>query len=124
MQQCQQLNVAVQNFLRAWSDVSEKKNPAVMLDQSALPWFAELNRSLNDTLDDEAFVERMRAALGQLRALAGEIVERACHGHPDLAADALEALLDAPNAQARRADAAGAGTVPMLFGMDATTESV
>jgi hypothetical protein len=29
--------------------------PAVMLDQASLPWFAELNRSLNDTLDDAQF---------------------------------------------------------------------
>ena len=125
MQQCQQLNVAVQAFLRAWSQVSEKHNPAVMLDQSALPWFAELNRSLNDTLDDEAFVERMRAALDQLRGLAGEIVERARRNHPDLAADALDALLDANGGRAARRvhgtdGASGAAPArPMLFGMDA-----
>ncbi|RZM02809.1 MAG: NAD(P)/FAD-dependent oxidoreductase [Variovorax sp.] len=121
MLQCQQLNVAVQDFLRAWSDVSEKKNPAVMLDQSRLPWFAELNRSLNDTLDDEAFVDRMRAALDQLRALAGEIVGQARQGHPGLAAEALDALLDAPGPAVRRAEAAGSAARPMLFGMDVTT---
>jgi hypothetical protein len=121
MLQCQQLNVAVQDFLRAWSDVTEKKNPAVMLDQSKLSWFAELNRSLNDTLDDEAFVERMRAALDQLRALAGEILARARQGHPGLAAEALDALLDAPGPATRRAEAAGSAARPMLFGMDVAT---
>ncbi|MEP7102317.1 MAG: NAD(P)/FAD-dependent oxidoreductase, partial [Burkholderiales bacterium] len=43
---CQKLNLAVQTFMREWSSFSEKKNPAVMLDQASLPWFAELNRSL------------------------------------------------------------------------------
>ena len=120
MLQCQHLNVAVQDFLRDWSGVSEKRNPAVMLDQSKLPWFAELNRSLNDTLDDEAFVERMRAALAQLQALAVELLARARETHPGLAAEALDALL-APT-DARPARAGAAGSRPMLFGMDAIAE--
>ena len=36
-------------------------NPAVMLDQASLPWFAALNKSLLDRLDDAAFRERIRA---------------------------------------------------------------
>ena len=39
-------------LLADWSAVSDKPNRAVMLDQAALPWFAELNASLNDQLDD------------------------------------------------------------------------
>jgi len=93
LQHCQQLNVAVQAFLRAWSQVSDKHNPAVMLDQAALPWFAELNRSLTDTLDDDAFKERLRASTEQLRVLAGEIVERALNANPGVDAGALRALL-------------------------------
>ncbi|MDP9899490.1 NAD(P)/FAD-dependent oxidoreductase [Variovorax ginsengisoli] len=93
LQHCQQLNVAVQHFLRAWSDVSDKRNPAVMLDQAALPWFAELNRSLTDTLDGEAFKERLRASTEQLRVLAGEIVERATLANPTVDASALRTLL-------------------------------
>ncbi|HEY9237266.1 MAG TPA: tryptophan 7-halogenase, partial [Burkholderiaceae bacterium] len=69
---CQKLNVAVQAFLRAWSGVSARRNPAVMLDQASLPWFAELNRSLNDTLDDAQFRARIRASTRQLRTLAAE----------------------------------------------------
>jgi flavin-dependent dehydrogenase len=91
---CQKLNVAVQDFLRAWSTVSEKRNPAVMLDQAALPWFAELNRSLTDELDDAAFQLRLKQSTRQLRALANELLVRACGEHPGLDGGALKALLD------------------------------
>ncbi|WP_218509895.1 NAD(P)/FAD-dependent oxidoreductase [Variovorax sp. dw_308] len=105
---CQRLNVAMQAFLRNWSDVSEKRNAAVMLDQAALPWFAELNRSLNDKLDDDGFRERVRASTALLHALAREIVERAVQAHPRLDSGALGRLLDerkagAPDEAARPA---------------------
>ncbi len=90
---CQKLNLAVQTFLRTWSTFSEKKNPAVMLDQASLPWFAELNRSLNDTLDDAQFRERIRASTAQLGVLAAEMLARACAEHPGLDGGALRALL-------------------------------
>ncbi|OUL99673.1 NAD(P)/FAD-dependent oxidoreductase [Variovorax sp. JS1663] len=109
LQHCQRLNVAMQDFLRAWSAKSAKRNPAVMRDQAALPWFAELNRSLNDRLDDEAFKARLRASTTQLRALAGEILQRACAEHPGLDNDALRTVL-ADHAQPPPAPAA-----PMLF---------
>lgn len=91
--QCQALNRAVQDFLRAWSVVSEKRNPAAMLDQAALPWFAELNRSLNDTLDAAGFVTRIRAANAQLHTLAGQILGRALADHPGLDTGALGRLV-------------------------------
>ena len=94
LQHCQKLNIAMQHFLRAWSAVTTRRNPAVMLDQAALPWFSELNRSLGDTLDDEAFCARMRASAQQLRRLAGEILARAQSGHPALDGAALRSLLD------------------------------
>ena len=90
---CQGLNLAVQAFLRAWSVLSAKRNPAVMLDQASLPWFAELNRSLNDTLDDAQFRARVQASAAQLRVLASEMLERACAEHPTLDGSALRALL-------------------------------
>ena len=89
---CQQLNSSVQNFLRAWSAVSEKRNPAVMLDQAEMPWFAELNRSLSDTLDAPGFVQRIRDANARLSRLAAEIVQRAHADHPDLPAFDLTPL--------------------------------
>ena len=94
---CQQLNGAVQNFLRAWSGVSEKRNPAEMLDQATVAWFAELNRRLHDTLDSDAFVARLKQAHQLLRALAQQIVDRAQGDHPSLDASALRrAIGDAP----------------------------
>jgi flavin-dependent dehydrogenase len=90
---CSRLNVEAQAFLRAWSSFSEKRNPAVMLDQAALPWFAELNRSLNDTLDDAQFRARLRASTAQLQVLAGEMLARACAEHPALDGSRLRALV-------------------------------
>ena len=90
---CQRLNVEVQAFLRAWSVLSAKRNPAVMLDQAALPWFAELNRSLHDTLDDAQFRARLRASTTQLQRLAAELLARACAEHPGLDGSALRALV-------------------------------
>jgi len=89
---CQKLNVEVQAFLRAWSSVSAKRNPAVMLDQASLPWFAELNRSLNDTLDDAQFRARLRESTERIKLLAREMLARARADHPTLDGSALEAL--------------------------------
>ena len=92
--QCQALNLAVQAFLRHWSTHSRQRNPAVMLDQADMPWFAELNRSLNDTLDTPAFAERIRDSHERLYALAAEILARARAEHPGLDAGELGRLLD------------------------------
>jgi hypothetical protein len=91
--ECQQLNREVQAFLRQWSRLSLKRNPATMLDQASMPWFAELNRSLNDTLDTPGFIQRIRDSHAQLQTLAAEILQRALSEHPDLNGDALAALL-------------------------------
>src|SRR5690606_33546401 len=64
------LNVAMQTFLREWSKLSARRNEAVLLDQAALPWFAELNRGLRDRLDDEAFRARMIEYTALLNSLA------------------------------------------------------
>jgi flavin-dependent dehydrogenase len=93
---CESLNRAAQDILRRWSQVSARHNPAVMLDQAALPWFAELNASLQDAaLDTEAFVARLRQSTLQLRALLRQIVERAQRDHPALDASLAEAALAA-----------------------------
>jgi flavin-dependent dehydrogenase len=90
------LNAAMQKFLRDWSRVSTQRNASVMLDQAALDWFAELNRGLRDTLDDEQFKARIRAIVAQLQTLAAQIVERATHDHPSIDASELRALIGAP----------------------------
>ena len=90
--QCQALNLAVQDFLRQWSTHSRQRNPAVMLDQAEMPWFAELNRSLNDTLDTPAFTQRIRDSHARLFALAAEILARALAEYPALDAGELGRL--------------------------------
>jgi hypothetical protein len=73
----QALNLEVQEVLRSWSQAERPVNPPRMLDQAALPWFAELNRSLGDPLDDAAFDARMRRNAQLLQDLAAEIFARA-----------------------------------------------
>jgi flavin-dependent dehydrogenase len=102
----QRLNVEMQHFLRAWSAVSDRHNPAAMLDQAGLPWFAELNRGLNDRLDDAGFARRMRETFEQLDALARQIVAQAVVEHPTLDGAAVLATLDPQ---------AGRDPTPMLF---------
>ena len=64
-----------------------------MLDQAALAWFVELNRSLTDTLDDAQFQARLGASAQLLRALGAEVVERALHDCPALDGVAWRARL-------------------------------
>jgi flavin-dependent dehydrogenase len=89
----QRLNAAMQDLLRAWSAVSAREVRPGMLDHAALPWFAELNRSLTDQLDDHAFRQRIVGSVGQMRQLAGEIVQQALALHGALDVSALRALL-------------------------------
>lgn len=108
---CQQLNLAVQAFFRDWSVLSHRRNAPVMLDQAALPWFAELNRSLQDRHDDAGFRERLRESTRQLRDLATEIADTACNEHPALQADALREAI------ARMAPREGEAPERMLFAL-------
>ncbi|SCK36535.1 FAD binding domain-containing protein [Variovorax sp. HW608] len=89
---CQRLNFAMQGFLRAWSAVSRRRNPPVLLDHAALPWFAELNRSLTDRLDDRAFVQRLKESTRRLDLLAAEVLDRATRDHPALDGGGLRAV--------------------------------
>ena len=98
LNRARQLNTAMQTFMRHWGDQtaaslgaapSRADNPAQMLDQASLPWFAELNRSLGDAkLDDAAFAERLERNVAQLEQLAAEIVGLALRGTPTLASQA------------------------------------
>ena len=93
---CQALNREVQALLREWSaarPLDTVPNPAAMLDQASLPWFATLNRSLLDHLDDAAFRERIRHSTELMRILAAEIADRAEAG-AGVPAPALRRLLD------------------------------
>ena len=97
---CCRLNTSrCRRFLRDWWPAGRRPpNPAVMLDQAQLTWFAELNRSLHDPLDDAQFPERVRSTTAQLSALALEIVETACAECPGLDASAVKTLLPEPAA--------------------------
>lgn len=92
LNRCQRLNVEVQRLLRAWGPVARKDNSPRMLDQASLPWFAALNASLNDRLDDSAFRQRIRDNAQMLGELAAEICDRAVGQHAGLDTTALEAL--------------------------------
>jgi flavin-dependent dehydrogenase len=87
------LNAALQAFFRDWSARSTRHNPARMLDQASLPWFAELNRGLRDALDDAGFERRMADNFARLDELAAQIVGRACAEHAGLEAHDVNALL-------------------------------
>jgi flavin-dependent dehydrogenase len=87
------LNDALQKFMREWSQVSAKRNGALMLDQARLEWFAELNRGLRDELDDTGFKQRIRENTLLLKALAAEIVSTALAEHPQLESADIRKLL-------------------------------
>jgi hypothetical protein len=88
------LNFVMQDFLREWSALSGRRNRPVLLDQARLAWFAELNRGLRDSLDDDAFKARIRATKRQLEQLAFEIVARASAEHPGLDVSRVRSMLD------------------------------
>ena len=112
------LNEAMQPWLRRWTESVPASNPAVLLDQAGLPWFADLNRSLVDKLDDEGFRVRIQDSLARMEELAAEIAGRALVQLPGCADwPETRSLLQA----ARRAPAP-AGTLldyPVVAGRDA-----
>lgn len=92
----EQLNIAVQSFMREWSAVSGRDhNPAQMLDQAALGWFADMNRCLTDKLDNAGFDALMRKSGNLLDELAAEIVAEATARHPGLDGSDVLSLLPA-----------------------------
>lgn len=92
---CKALNVAVQAFFREWSSVSAKRSAPVMLDQASMAWFAELNRSLTDSLDETAFRERLRQSYGKLLQLAAQMRDLSQAQYPTLRAAKLNDVLQA-----------------------------
>ncbi len=92
----QTLNVAVQDFMRAWDARGRKADAPRMLDQASLPWFAELNRGLADPLDAAAFGARLALGLAQLDTLALQIAAYARADHPQLDDSAIRASLSDP----------------------------
>lgn len=95
----QSVNREVQRLLRAWAEAAPSNNPAQLIDQAALPWFAELNRSLGDTLDRASFTARLRANHALLMSLAAEVLARARPHVPATACEGLEKCLGAAPVQ-------------------------
>lgn len=90
----QNLNNEMQRYFRQWNQVSAKRNPAQMLDQASLPWFAKLNKELRDVLSTEEFMRRIDQQLLQLHAVAAEIVIESQRDYPMLNAQAALDLID------------------------------
>jgi hypothetical protein len=89
-----ELNLAMQRLLRAWGERNDgaTQPDGRLLDQFKLDWFLEMNRALNDTLDDAAFEARIRANVEIMRRLAAEALDRARRVHPGLDDEGLAAL--------------------------------
>jgi hypothetical protein len=73
----QRLNERMQGFFRRWHAHSANRNHPVMLDQQDLPWFADMNATLHEELDDASLRLRLRRNVSLLEGLAAAIVERA-----------------------------------------------
>ena len=77
LERARELNDRMQQLFRDWHAVDPGRNERRMLDQCELPWFAEMNRSLHDPLDDMQLRARLRANVELLEGLATTLVERA-----------------------------------------------
>ena len=71
------LNERMQAFFLRWHARSRGRNPRAMLDQRELPWFAAMNATLHDRLDDAGVRRRLRDNAALLQSLAATIVDRA-----------------------------------------------
>lgn len=95
------LNRAMQALLRDWG---ERNAPAQaprdgrLLDQYAIDWFREMNRALNDPLDDDGFAARIGENLARMDSLAAEILAQVRGMHAGIDDHGLTALLGDPRA--------------------------
>ena len=89
------LNLAMQALLRDWGqrNTAPLQEDGRLLDQHGIDWFHELNRSLEDQLDDAAFIARIQSNVARMQWLAREILESARQAHPAIDDHGLGALL-------------------------------
>jgi flavin-dependent dehydrogenase len=89
------LNHAMQPLLRAWGErnADPDRGDGRFLNQWAIDWFHEMNRALDDPLDDAAFEARLRANVARMRWLAAELLAEARREHPAIDDHGLDALL-------------------------------
>lgn len=77
LEAAQTLNVRMQAFFLEWHPLSHGRNPPGLFDQTELAWFASMNSTLRDKLDDAGIRARLRENVELLEGLAAMIVERA-----------------------------------------------
>ena len=89
------LNRAMQPLLHDWGARNGPRplDDGRLLDQYRIDWFREMNRALNDALDDDAFAARIDANVERMRWLAAEVLRRARDAHPGIDDQGLGALL-------------------------------
>lgn len=89
------LNLAMQALLRDWGlrDASPRLDLARAYDQYAVDWCREMNRSLTDALDDDAYVARTAERIASMRQLAAEVLARARQAFPGIDGHGLDALV-------------------------------
>ncbi|GAA4855937.1 NAD(P)/FAD-dependent oxidoreductase [Luteimonas vadosa] len=90
------LNLAMQGLLRDWSarNTGPLRPDQRLLDQYLVDWFHEMNRALNDRLDDPALLARLRGNVERMEWLAAEILQHAREAHPGIDDHGLAALLE------------------------------
>ncbi|KJV35315.1 NAD(P)/FAD-dependent oxidoreductase [Luteibacter yeojuensis] len=99
----QELNIRMQAFFQRWHAVSAKVNRKHMMDQRDLTWFADMNRTLHDVLDDDALAARLRNNVNMMRLLAAGIIERSAALYPSLM-DGYEDMVDIEGARTKLFD--------------------
>ncbi len=82
----QALNTRMQALFLRWHAAEPGHSRREMLDQCALDWFARLNATLGDTLDDHGVRVRLRDNVHLLEGLADAINLEAAQADPALAA--------------------------------------
>lgn len=94
------LNRALQPLLREWGEHNaaiddDRAGPldGRNLDQFRIDWFHELNRALNDRLDDDALAARLQANVVLMERLAAQLLAHARAQHPAIAGHGLDELL-------------------------------
>jgi flavin-dependent dehydrogenase len=84
LEHAQALNTRMQHLFRRWHVADGGQTRRQMLDQCALPWFAELNASLHDRLDDAGVRARLRDNVRLLAGVADSLVLQAAAADPGL----------------------------------------
>ncbi len=89
------LNGDMQRLLRRWHESGNDAVPAGFVDVARIPFMAELNRGLTDTLDAAQFEQRFADNVIGLKKLAGEIAGHVTRNRPGIEVSAFADLITA-----------------------------